>query len=287
MRDVTSTASPSRSFFRAPGLRPLVALFAWMILGLALSGCAIEPITGKWQFQAMPESELNVMGLEGYQQILQDAKISNNAEYNDLVTKVGRRIAAVADVRMAQEGREPFQWEFTVVDDPKQVNAFALPGGKVAFYTGILPICETELGVAVVMGHEVAHAYAQHGGARVSRQFATQGALQVAMVALSGAEASMISQLALAALGAGAQFAELPFSRGDESSADQIGLILMAEAGYDPREAVRFWERMGKASGGEAPPEFLSTHPSHETRAANLQGWMPGAMEVYQQSRNP
>ncbi len=261
-------------------------LFALSVLA-TLTGCLTEPITGRRQLILVSDAQANEMGVQAYQQILGEAKLSTNSADNDLVRRVGERIAAVVDEKMAgEENREPFQWEFKVVDDPNMVNAFALPGGKVAFYSGILPICQGENGVAVVMGHEVAHAYARHGASRVSTNVISQVSLEVAMAALGGDGASETAKLTMAALGVGYQLGvQLPFSRGDESAADEIGLMVMAEAGYDPREAVRFWTRMSEASGGQAPPEFMSTHPGHETRVSQLQELMPRAMEIYEKNR--
>jgi predicted Zn-dependent protease len=203
-----------------------------------------------------------------------------------MVLEVGQRIAQVTDKHMAADKREPFQWEFKVIDDPKTVNAFCLPGGKVAFYTGIMPICKDATGVAVVMGHEVGHAYAQHGRARMSTELLGQTSLQAISAALSTKYDSEISQTAAAALGAGFTVGvELPFSRGDEADADRTGLLLMAEAGYDPRETVAFWERMKAATGGSSQPSFLSTHPATEDRIADMKEHLPKAIEIYERSR--
>ncbi len=189
-------------------------------------------------------------------------------------------------VGMHDDGQDAYAWEFKLVDAPDVVNAFALPGGKVAFYTGILPVCRDETGIAVVMGHEIGHAYGQHGRARVSQQIVAQAGMAAVMVALEGDEPSETSQLAMAALGVGYQVGiALPFSRDDESAADHIGLILMAEAGYDPREAVDFWKRMAAASGGGGPPEFLSTHPSPDTRVERLEELMPEALVIYERTK--
>lgn len=259
----------------------------WFGVSLALfSGCATEPITGRRTLQFFPEGQLNDMGLQGYEQILGEATLSTNSEDIALVGRVGRRIAAVADERMKAEGREPFAWEFKVLEAPDTVNAFALPGGKVAFYTGILPICGDETGVAVVMGHEVAHAYAMHGGARVSNSAVAEFGLKAVMLALGGEEATETSKLAVSALGGAYQYGvALPFSRGDESAADEIGAHLMAEAGYDPREAAKFWARMAAASGGKAPLEFMSTHPSNQTRIDDLNALLPTVLPIYERHR--
>ncbi|NVJ63597.1 MAG: M48 family metallopeptidase, partial [Flavobacteriaceae bacterium] len=175
-----------------------------------------------------------------------------------------------------------FDWEFNLIDNDTTVNAWAMPGGKVAFYTGILPICEDELGVAVVMGHEVAHAVAKHGQERMNTAYAQQIGLSLGSVAL-GQDPTMAQRLVFQAVGMGSQLGMLAFSRKHESEADELGLIFMAIAGYDPSSAPKFWERMS-ATGGGAPPEFLSTHPSHETRISRLNAKLPEAMEYYEKS---
>jgi predicted Zn-dependent protease len=217
----------------------------------------------------LSETEETRMGVDAYEQILKEEKLSQDAQINAMVRRVGERIAKVAD-------RADFQWEFRVVE--KDVaNAFALPGGKVAVYTGILKYTQTEDGLAVVMGHEVAHALARHGGERVSQSMIAQYGLTAVQVGL-GASNPLILQGIAAAYGVGVQ---LPFGRKQESEADHIGLILMAKAGYDPREAVPFWERMAGGKKGQGPPQFLSTHPSGTTRIKQLRGWMPEALQHY------
>jgi predicted Zn-dependent protease len=268
----------------------VVSLITRALLALAvilpLASCATEPITGRRVFLGLVgEAEINGMGVQAYDQILKDSKLSTNPQYNDLVQRVGARIAKVVNRRMMDAGRQPYEWNFVVIDDPS-VNAFALPGGKVAFYTGILPICQDEAGVAVVMGHEIGHAYGEHGRKRVNEAVLSQFSLQAAQAALSSQENEELAALTMAALGIGVQGVTLKFSRGDESSADEIGLILMAEAGYDPRPAVDFWQRMAAASGGGAPPKFLSTHPSHKTRVRQLQEMMPRALRIYEATKS-
>lgn len=264
-------------------------LLSALVLTLAAlaAGCVTEPITGRRILASpLPESSVSEMGAQAYQQLLTEAKVSSSASENTLVERVGRRIAAVTDPKMKAEGREAFQWEFKVIDDPKTVNAFCLPGGKVAFYTAILPICKTEAGVAVVMGHEVGHAYAQHGRQRMTIQVLSQFGLEAVQLALGGSEATELAKLSVGALGLGVQVGGLAFSRDDESAADHIGLMLMAEAGYDPSEAVAFWERMEQLSAGqESPPELLSTHPSHGTRIQRLKELLPQAVAVYEKSK--
>ncbi|MGQ9589579.1 MAG: M48 family metallopeptidase [Planctomycetota bacterium] len=253
--------------------------------GAFVAGCATEPITGRSQLALLSEEQANAMGVQAFAETLKGAKLSSNPDQVRLVEKVGRRIARVTDVRMAAEGRRPYEWEFKVIDAPDVVNAFALPGGKVAVYTGILPVAVTEAGLAVVLGHEIAHAYAQHGRKRVSENVIAQFGLSAVEAFLGGDSASENSKLALAALGIGYKVGvELPFSRADESAADEIGLMLMAEAGYDPREAVPFWERMAKAGGGGGI-EFLSTHPEPGNRAARIRELLPKALEAYEKAK--
>jgi predicted Zn-dependent protease len=211
----------------------------------------------------------NRLGIEAYEKILQEEKVSHDPQLNARVRRVGERIAAVVD-------RPDFAWEFHVID--KDVaNAFALPGGKVAVYTGILDYTQTETGLAVVIGHEVAHALARHGGERMSRSMIAQLGLAAVQIGLNTNDPTIVQGIALA-YGVGV---ELPFDRGQESEADHIGLILMAKAGYDPREAIPFWERMSSGKQGKGAPEFLSTHPSGDTRIKQLRQWMPEALQYY------
>jgi predicted Zn-dependent protease len=190
-----------------------------------------------------------------------------------MVSEVGRRIAAAAD-------KPDYKWEFVVIED-KSVNAFALPGGKVAFNTGIMPVCQDEAGIAAVMGHEVAHALARHGSERMSQQQALSIGGVALMAAISGTS-PMVKEGVSQAYGLGAQVGVLlPYSRKHELEADKIGMILMAKAGYDPRQAVSFWERMLATKEGSAPPQFLSTHPSDQKRVEELKGFLPEAMKYY------
>lgn len=212
------------------------------------------------------------MGVQSYQTILKDEKLSQNRKAVEMVQRVGKRIAAAA-------GKDDYQWEFNLIDSPT-MNAFALPGGKVAIYEGILPVCENEAGLAVVMSHEIAHALARHGGERMSQTGVVSTLGKV--INVSSSEWKQEDQAKLMSVyGTASQYGfALPFSRKHESEADHIGLILMAKAGYDPREAPRFWERFSQA-GGDKPPEFMSTHPSDATRASDLRGLLPVAMENY------
>ncbi|HEV7733355.1 MAG TPA: M48 family metallopeptidase [Candidatus Binatia bacterium] len=243
----------------------------WALAALAVvAACAKVPYTGRSQLILVSSQQEAQMGAQAFQQVVTESRVVTSPNVVAPVDDVGRRLAAVAN-------RPDFQWQFVVIDDSAQVNAFCLPGGKVAVYTGILPVAQDTNGLAVVMGHEIAHALARHGAERMS-----QAAVAEAGGAVLGAATQ--SQAVMAAYGLGAQYGVLlPYGRSQESEADRIGLLLMAQAGYDPRAAIGFWERMGKTGGGGAP-EFLSTHPSHGTRTQQLQEWMPEALALYEKS---
>jgi len=256
-----------------------------MVAGLGLmviSGCETNPYTGRSQLLMTSVSEEMKMGAQAYSQVKADPKLrqSQDPREIDSVKRVAVRIIEAAKRSKYAEMAQQFQWEVTVIKDDKTANAFALPGGKMAVYTGIFPMARTEAGLAAVMGHEVVHALARHGAERMSQGQLTNAALKAAGAAGDG---GIMSQAAMAALGVGAQVGVLlPFSRKHESEADYIGILLAADAGYDPRESVALWERMGQMSGSGAPSEFMSTHPSHETRIEQLKKWMPEAMAIYQ-----
>jgi predicted Zn-dependent protease len=218
------------------------------------------------------------MGLQSYQEVLKKSKISTDPAMNDLVRRVGTRIAAAT-------GRSNYQWDFKVIEE-QQANAFCLPGGKVAVYTGILPITKDEAGLAVVLGHEVSHAIARHGAERVSQNLLVEVGLAGTMAALSKGDPKTVQNVG-ALLGAGASVGLLlPWGRAQESEADHLGLIYMAKAGYDPHAARDLWLRMAEASKGSGrPPEFLSTHPAEATRVKQIEGWIPEAMQYYHPSR--
>lgn len=250
----------------------------------ALSGCTRAPGTGRDQL-ILPyytEERERELGIEAYRDVLRHYPLSTDPEINAMIRRVGERIAEVAN-------KPSFDWEFAVIKDDKIVNAFALPGGKVAFFTGILKHTQNETGVATVMGHEVTHALHRHGVERISRGLIEQ-IVQFGAIAgaATGAVNPAVLQGVLSAYGVGVS---LPFNRTQETEADFIGLKLMAQAGYDPREAVGFWERMsgcpreyiGKICfrAGAAVPEFFSTHPSEETRIKNLEKWAPQMMQYY------
>lgn len=255
------------------------------VVAALLAACETAPVTGRSQMMLVGESEERQMGLQAYREVLSKEQLSEDAKANALVEKVGRRIAAAAERPPGDLWRAPrFRWEFKAVDK-NEPNAFCLPGGKVVVYTGILPISRTEAGLAVVISHEVAHALARHGAERMSDQMVAQVGTTAAAVALSatvsGRSRAYLPAM-MAALGAGATYGYiLPMSRAQESEADRIGLILMAMAGYDPREAVTVWERMRAANTGPRKAAWLSTHPAETTRIADIRHWLPEAMRYY------
>ena len=257
-----------------------------ILAGLMLAGCATVPITGRSQLQLVSQAELTAMGAESYQEFIAESRISDDAEATAMVRRVGHRIARSSEAFLREHGLEEdiryYDWEFNLIDDDETANAFCVSGGKIAVYTGILPLTQDESGLAVVVGHEVAHALANHGGERMSQLLIAQ----LGGMALSKAvekEPEKTQELWLTAYGIGAQFGFLmPYSRQHESEADRIGLILMAQAGYDPRAAVPFWQRMA-AQGGPSTPEFLSTHPSPETRIEDIREHLPEALSYYEE----
>ncbi|MDQ6622198.1 MAG: M48 family metallopeptidase [Verrucomicrobiota bacterium] len=235
----------------------------------------VNPETGRAAHVGMSEQQEAALGFQTYRQVLAQSTSIDSGPELDLVKTVAGRLEQAT----GQAGAG-FQWEVSLIRDPK-VNAFCLPGGKIVVYTGILPVAQNDAALAVVLGHEMAHATSRHGAQRVFQQNLTQTAMTGLAVSLSDMDYQK-QRAIMGALGAGAQFGVLmPFSRKHESEADHIGLLYMARAGYDPEESIRFWKRMEQASEHGAPPEFLSTHPSHETRIAQLQEWMPQALEEY------
>lgn len=253
---------------------------------MVVRGCDSGPF-GRHRIVGLSPAEETSLGAQAFQQVLSESDIVTTGPAVEAVKRVAQRLADAAarpDVGQAL-GIPPrkFDWAFRIVRS-NQVNAFCLPGGKVVVYTGILPVAETEAGLATVLGHEIGHALARHSAERMAQeQLVRLG--QVAVAGSIGDLSPDQQRQVLAVMGAGSQFGVLlPFSRKHESEADHIGLILMAAAGYDPREAPRFWERMQR-SGGARNPEFLSTHPSPEHRMRDLQGWASEAMPFYEQSQ--
>jgi predicted Zn-dependent protease len=234
----------------------------------------VNPETGRASHVGMSTQQEAALGLQSYQQVLSESQtIDTGAEF-DMVKRVASRLA----VATGNAGKD-FDWKVSLIRDGKQ-NAFCLPGGKIVVYTGIIPVTENEPGLATVLGHEMAHATSRHGAQRVLQQNLTQTAMTGIAASLSDRDYDK-QRAVMGALGAGAKFGVLmPFSRKHESEADEIGLIYMARAGYDPQESIRFWKRMEQAGSGQ-PPEFMSTHPSHGTRIAQLEALMPKAIEEY------
>lgn len=250
---------------------------------LFLLSCSVVPMTGRKQFVAIPASQMISLSAESYSQVLAEAKVSTNNYYVSTVRKVGEKLTAAVELYLKQNNlasvTEGYDWQYNVLVS-EELNAWCMPGGQIAFYEGILPVCQDENGIAVVMGHEIAHAVAQHGNERMSQQLA----LQMGGIALSEALKTQEQEtidLAMLAFGVGAQVGVmLPYSRTHESEADELGLYFMAMAGYNPQTAPAFWTRMSE-KGGSRPPEFLSTHPDPSNRIEDLNRHMPRAMEYY------
>ncbi len=264
-------------------LRRIGSALLILSIGIVVS-CSSVPITNRSSFQIVPDSELSSMSLTEYRKVLSKSKLSDNDADVARVRQVGNRIAASAEQFLKEEGLaadiQHFKWEFNLIEDDETVNAWVMPGGKAAVYTGILKYTQDDTGLAVVLGHEVAHAIAGHGNERMS-----QGMMaQMGAVALSVAIASQpaaTQELFMQAYGVGTNVGVLlPYSRLHESEADRIGLVIMARAGYDPGAAVPFWNRMN-TSGGARPPELLSTHPAPSSRIANIKRYLPEAKRYY------
>ncbi|MEO0509479.1 MAG: M48 family metalloprotease [Verrucomicrobiota bacterium] len=252
--------------------------FTFLVAVLVFSGCTTVPQTGRSALHLVSPEQLASNAAVQFGEIKQKTPISRNPTYNAMLQRVGDRIAYVAGPDMPNA-----QWEFVVFDDDSQINAFAMPGGKVAIYSGLFKVVQSDADLAVVVGHEVAHIVAGHSAERVSQQMLASGGALALQIGTSNADlSSEQQQLLMAAYGAGASLGViLPYSRLHETEADEIGLIYAAKAGYDPRAAIGFWQRM-EAQGGSSPPEFLSTHPSDGTRMRRLNALMPRAIEIYQ-----
>ena len=251
--------------------------------------CKTVPLTGRRGLKVYPSSEVNAMSFSQYSEVISSSQMSNNAKDVAMVKRCGKRIQKAVEKFLNDNGHSElllgYEWEFNLIESP-DANAWCMPGGKVAFYTGILPICQGEAGVAVVMGHEIAHAIAEHGNERMSQQMFQQFGGMALSVAIEK-QPDETKMLANTAFGLGSQYGVmLPFSRTHESEADKMGLYFMAMAGYDPHEAIKFWKRMKSMAGGQAPPEFMSTHPSNDTRISDIQSWMPEAMVYFNAAKN-
>lgn len=253
---------------------------------LSLTSCSTVPVTGRSQLNMIPGSSMLSMSYQQYDQFLKENKLSSNKEQTQMVKRVGARIQKAVERYFETSGLSGhlanYQWTFNLVED-KQVNAWCMPGGKVVVYSGLLPVAMNENGLAVVMGHEIAHAIAEHGNERMSQGLLAQLGGTALSVALTS-KPSETQQLWMSVYGVGAKYgALLPYSRLQESEADQLGLIFMTMAGYDPNEAIPFWQRMASQKSGQSPPEFLSTHPSDNTRIENIRRLIPEIRNQYRQ----
>ncbi len=263
-----------------------------LVLGILIGSilaCSKVPISGRRQVNLLPESQLMSMSLVEYQNFLaQNPPVSDQIEQAKQVKRVGNRIAHAVEKYLKQEGQsgriKNYKWEFNLVDQ-NVVNAWCMPGGKVVVYKGIMPIAQTDDGLAVVMGHEIAHAIARHGNERMSQGILAQAG--TASIAVFMREKPAETQaLFLGAIGVGANVGILAFGRNQESEADKLGMVFMAMAGYQAKEAIPFWERMKTVGDGGGTPEFLSTHPSHDTRISRIQEWLPTAESYYISASN-
>lgn len=255
-------------------------LILTMTVFLAVAACKTNPFTGKNTFNMFPNSQIFPMAFAEYDQFLNQNNVVTGTSESEMIKNVGQRIASAAERWLDANGHpgylNDYKWEYNLVKD-EAVNAWCMPGGKIVFYTGIMPICQNETGIAVVMGHEVAHALADHGAQRMSAGMAQQIGAVAGNVAIKNQQWLNIFNQSYGVVSNVAGM--LPFSRSHETEADAIGLQIMAIAGYNPDEAAELWKRMKAKSGGQAPPEILSTHPSNDTRINNLTAWAPKAKE--------
>ena len=264
--------------------RSMTRALAWTLIASgALVACSKVPVTGRRQFNLLPDSLMNSLGESTYKTMLSDVTLSKGNDNAKTLQQVGNAIADAA----GSDG-DGYEWEYKLIQENDTINAWALPGGKTAVYTGLLPVVENEAGLAFVMGHEVGHATASHGAERMSQQLAVLGGLAGLYVYLDRKTEMSDDNKALvvAALGLGAEVGViLPFSRSHEKEADIIGMMYMAKAGYTPTESTKVWDRMEAATGGSVMPDFLSTHPSNDNRKSNLNEWMGQAKKKYQRSK--
>jgi predicted Zn-dependent protease len=264
-----------------PAAQP-AALLA--VLLAVLAACASVPGTERSQLMLVPLSMEMSLGLQAWSQTVGEEPVVRSGANRDMVLRVGERIATAAK-RMYPDPSREFAWEIVLIDDPKTVNAWCLPGGKMAVYSGLLEVTQDEDSLAIVVGHEVAHAVARHGAERMSQGLVFDATLLYADTRLEDMPADERNAVMQALVGIGTVGAILPYSRAHESEADELGLYLAADAGYDPRAAIGLWERMAAKSGGAGGFEFLSTHPSEATRIKRLQEAMPRALQIYEQAQ--
>lgn len=255
-------------------------LLLTLAIFLSIVACKTNPFTGKSTFNMFPNSQLFPMAFAEYDQFLTENKVVSGTSEAQMINNVGQRIASAAERWLDANGHpgylKDYAWEYKLVQDDA-VNAWCMPGGKIVFYTGILPICQSETGIAVVMGHEVAHALADHGAQRMSAGMAQQIGAVAGNIAIKDPQKLNAFNQAYGVVSTVGVM--LPFSRKHENEADAIGLQIMAIAGYNPDEAAELWKRMKARSGGQSTPEFLSTHPSNDTRITNLTAWAPTAKQ--------
>ncbi len=262
----------------------IAARLVFALLPLLAVACSTVPVTGRHQLNLVPESELTQAGLQQYDQFLQQHQVIRNTPESEMVKRVGQRVAQAVERYFAQQGKPEvtsgYQWEFSLVDSP-EVNAFALPGGKVVVYSGLLKVATTDAQLAAVIGHEIGHVVAKHGNERMSQALLAQMGGTALSAALSS-QPQATQQMLMTAFGAGAQIGVLlPFSRLQESEADRLGLIFMAMAGYDPHAALEVWQKMAAQEKGSVP-QFLSTHPADQARIDAIREHIPEAMRYYQ-----
>lgn len=254
-----------------------------LALLLLLAACYKNPVTGRSSLNLVDETTMRTMANQQYASFLSTNRPQQGTKDVEMVKRVGQRIATAVQQYLTSKGEQQlisgYQWEFNLVNN-NEANAWCMPGGKVVVYSGIMPLVQNEAGLAVVMGHEIAHAIAHHGNERMSQQLAAQLGGEALSVALSSKPA-VTQNIFNAVYGAGSQLGTLAYSRKHESEADHMGLIFMAMAGYNPNEATNFWQRMTNASKGQKPPELLSTHPSDQRRINQIKAWIPEAMSYY------
>jgi len=259
-----------------------------LLLFTSLFACKEVTLTGRKQFILLPDNMMTEMGISNYQSFLaeNERNIISTGEATNEVNRIGKRISSAVERYLVENGLgetvDNYKWEFSVIKDDTTANAWCMPGGKVVVYTGILPVTQTEAGLAVVMGHEIAHAVANHGNERMSQNLLAQTGFIALDIALQNKPAET-RDLFLSAYGMGSELGILlPFSRTHETEADRLGLIFMAMAGYDPNESISFWERMAVTQGDDQPPAFMSTHPGNEQRIADLRSFLPEALTYFQ-----
>lgn len=276
-------------FFNSNKIFTMNRFLSFFAATALLVACSKNPITGRNQLALLNESELQSMAAQEYQTFLSQNKVvsANSSRDAEMVRRVGNRLVTAINQYYAQQGLTNelanYKWEFNLVSD-NQINAWAMPGGKTVVYTGLLPVSQNEAALAVVMGHEIAHSLAKHGNERMSQVMVAQGLGAVGSVLTAGNE--KVSNIFNNVYGPAAQVGVLlPNSRNQELEADKYGLIFTAMAGYNPQEAIPLWERMATAGGGNKPPEFLSTHPSEDTRIQRLKSFMPTALKYYKPVR--